>query len=142
MKGMHHAGYVERKPISMYVLQRRLPLPFRCSQSLDSSAEKKTQQLPYDRCNLVPLMRELTPFIRLLQGHYIPSVQFIIVQRPDKPSCQQRKPNVSFMAELPRPEVDDRQYGEQEETVELNLRLSLLDGRMSREVSLEDVSAP
>ena len=87
-------------------------------------------------------MRELIPSMGIPQCHNHPRVETIIVECPNNPSCQQRKPNVSFMAELPRPEVDDRQYGEQEETVELNLRLSLLDGRMSREVSLEDVSAP
>jgi len=50
--------------------------------------------------------------------------------------------NASFVAASPRPEVDDRQYGEQEERIELNLRLSLLDGRVSHEVGIEDVFAP
>lgn len=49
--------------------------------------------------------------------------------------------NVGFTATSPRLEVDDGQHDEQDAKNELNLRLSLLDDRVSREVGIEGVSA-
>lgn len=42
------------------------------------------------------------------------------------------------MAISPRPDIEDSQHGEQDPKNELIRRLSLLDDRVSREVSIED----
>lgn len=103
----------------------------------------RAQQLPHDRCNMIPLMREVRQSTRLLQGHNDPRVDTIIVEPSCDPFCKEVL-SVSFIAASTRPEilVEVEQDGKQDEGEKLNLPFSFLTCRESFGVRVEGGFAP